>query len=130
MDFRDQDGSEPRWNESLAGVIPDAERSYRVMEIASREAGDRCRTVGIEPGVRVRVRISTPDELVLEILDQDGRIESLEVEFAWHVRVRPDSSEPADMVFWRRGLPSHLSRRSRRGAVPPAWGRKDLPEGP
>lgn len=99
-----------REDEPLAAVPPDPTRTYRVVEIAASIAKDRCDTLGIAPGTRIRPRILVAGELVLELPDQGHRICSLATSYARYIRVEPE--ERTEALRWgsRDGRPSGFAR--------------------
>lgn len=89
MDFLTRQKPRWPWSESLDGLFPDPERIVRVAEIEGEIAGDRCGDLGIFPGALIRLLVSTPEHVVIDLVGRPDGIRRLEVAYALYIRVEP-----------------------------------------
>jgi len=77
--------------ESLAGLSPDAHRSFRVRRILFELVRDRCAEMGLCEGEEFRCRGRSSEEVAIQL--PNGQLHDLEVTYAWFVQVEPVAAE-------------------------------------
>lgn len=105
MDFLQTKLPRWRWSESLAGWDPDPDRTVRVAEVEEAVAGERCREIGIVANARIRLRISAPDHVVVELVGTADGLRRLEINYAQYVRVDADLDAELAPPTWSQPRP-------------------------